>query len=78
MPHPDKVLEYRFYLAFLEWFEDSGVDFWSECNAPESLAAIASEISFDIVKPIIEVFLKNGSKEEYEIAYRNYLDDTRI
>ena len=45
MPHPDKALEHKFYLAFLDWFKDSGVDFWDECNAPEDLASIAAEIT---------------------------------
>ena len=35
----------RFYSAFHDWFMRSGCDFWSECNAPESLATIAVEIS---------------------------------
>jgi hypothetical protein len=44
-PHPDQALAYKFYLAFLGWFKNSGVDFWSECDAPEALARIAAEIS---------------------------------
>lgn len=27
--------------AFTEWFETAGCDFWSECGAPEELAAVA-------------------------------------
>ncbi len=29
--------------AFTEWFQSAGCDFWSECSAPEALAAIAIE-----------------------------------
>lgn len=31
--------------AFTEWFqsEEGGCDFWSECSAPEALAAVAVE-----------------------------------
>ena len=29
--------------VFTEWFQVSGCDFWSECNAPEELAAVAIE-----------------------------------
>lgn len=37
----------RFYNAFHAWFmsEDNGCDFWSECDAPEALAIIATEIA---------------------------------
>ena len=35
----------EFYDAFHAWFMSSGCDFWSECDAPESLATIAAEIS---------------------------------
>jgi hypothetical protein len=44
MAHPEQSLEYKLYLAFLEWFQDSGVDFWNECNAPEDLARLAAKI----------------------------------
>lgn len=37
--------ERRYYDAFRAWFMQSGCDFWSECDAPESLATIAVEIA---------------------------------
>lgn len=42
--HPTQRIRHRFYTAFREWFESSGVDFWNECNADEELALIATLI----------------------------------
>jgi hypothetical protein len=38
-------LEHKFYLAFIEWFEQGTCDFWSESEAPNELAAIANRVA---------------------------------
>ena len=76
MPNQNTPLERELTLTFLEWFRDSNVDFWNESNAPEELALITSKILSNFVKPITDVFIKNGSKAEYEAAYRKYLANT--
>lgn len=45
MVEPKEVTHSRFYDAFHAWFMQSGCDFWSECDAPESLATIAVELN---------------------------------
>jgi len=48
--HPEQAIRHRFYIAFREWFESSGVDFWNECNADEELAVIATLIHDELIR----------------------------
>ncbi len=71
------MIEHRFYLSFLDWFKDSGVDFWSECDAPEQLAKLANDLFQEMMSPITKAFLKNATREEYDAAYREYLNNSK-
>ncbi len=64
----------KFQEAFLEFFKHSQVDFWDELNAPEELAKIANKIFKDLIWPITKTFIKVGTREEYDAAYRELLN----